>query len=118
MSKSKYVRVLVSAENSEQANTILDALLQKKLVAGGMITEGPAKVWWKGKVVEMEYYNISVLSKEKYKDAVITNVKQVSVEKVPMIAFFPLEGNRELLDWIDESTFHNNTPKGSGVIVG
>lgn len=103
MSKSKYVRVLVSAENSEQANTILDALLQKKLVAGGMITEGPAKVWWKGKVVEMEYYNISVLSKEKHKDSIITTVKQMSVEEVPMIAFFTLDGNIELLTWIDAS---------------
>lgn len=103
MGKSKYVRVLISAENSVQANVILDALLKNKLVAGGMITRGPAKVWWKGKVVEMEYYNISVLTKEKHKNAVIANVKQVSVEEVPMIAFFPLEGNIELLEWINSS---------------
>lgn len=102
--KSGYVRALISAENNVQANAILDVLLKSKLVAGGMITKGPAKVWWKGKIVEMEYYNISVLTKEKHKDAVIAKVKQVSIEEVPMIAFFPLEGNAELLDWIDVST--------------
>ena len=103
MAKSGYLRVLISAENSAQANTILDALLGKKLVAGGMITKGPAKVWWKGEIVEMEYYNISVLTKEMHRKAVIAQVNQVSVEEVPMIALFPLEGNKELLDWIDVS---------------
>lgn len=100
----QYVRALISAENNEQANTILDALLRKKLVAGGMITKGPAKVRWKGKIVEMEYYNISVLTKYTYREAVIAEVKRVSMEEVPMIALFPFEGNNELLDWIDVST--------------
>lgn len=100
----QYVRALISAENNEQANTILNALLWKKLVAGGMITKGPAKVRWKGNIVEMKYYNISVLTKKSHKDAVVDKVKQVSVEEVPMIAFFPFEGNKELLDWIDVST--------------
>lgn len=103
MIKSQYVRALISAENNVQANTILDALLKSKLVAGGMITKGPSKVWWKGKIVEMEYYNISVLTMEKHRDAVIDKVKQISVEEVPMIAFFSLEGNAELLTWIDTS---------------
>ena len=103
MKESKYFRALISAENSKRANRILDELLRKKLVAGGMITKGPAKVWWKGEIVKTEYYNISVLTRERHKDAVITTVKQVSVEEVPMIAFFPLEGNEELLRWIDAS---------------
>ena len=47
--------VLISAEDKEQADTILDALLEKKLIFGEPILEGPAKFWWKGEICEMNY---------------------------------------------------------------
>lgn len=100
---STYLQVTISAENKEQADAILDRLLEKKLVAGGFITHGPAKFWWKGKVIGMNYYNISTFSIRKHKKAITAQVKKVSIEEVPMIWFISFEGNKELLIWIDES---------------
>ncbi len=99
-----YFQVQISAENREQADKILNSLLDKKLVAGGLILDGPARFWWKGKITDMNYYNISVFTIEKHKQAIIEDVKRTSVEEVPMIWFVEFEGNEELLKWINETS--------------
>lgn len=100
---SKYFQVYISAENRKQADKILDSLLKKKLVAGGLILQGPSRFLWKGKIVDMNYINISTFTKSELKKGVIEDVKKISVEEVPMIWFVEFEGNRALLNWIDES---------------
>ncbi len=100
---NKYFQALISAENKEQADTILNSLLDKKLVAGGMFLNAPARFWWKGEITEMNYYNLSVFTIEKHKSAIIDDVRQTSIEEVPMVWFISIEGNEELFKWIDES---------------
>ncbi|MBI2640999.1 divalent cation tolerance protein CutA [Candidatus Roizmanbacteria bacterium] len=60
---SKYFQVFISAEDRKQADRILDSLLEKKLVAGGMLLSGPSKFWWKGKITNMSYSNISTFTR-------------------------------------------------------
>jgi uncharacterized protein involved in tolerance to divalent cations len=99
----QHYQVFISAENKEQASTILDALLAKKLILGGPILEGPAKFWWKGKIVEMNYAYILTYTTETFKQGIIDECKATSVEEVPMISFIPFEGNSELITLIDET---------------
>ncbi len=98
-----YYQVFISAENKEQAGAILDALLEKKLVLGGPILEGPAQFWWKGERLNMGYAYLLTYTTEKYKDAVIRTASEASEEEVPMISFIPFEGNTELLALIDKT---------------
>ncbi len=98
---SKYLQVYISAENREQADNILNSLLEKKLVAGGLLLNAPARFWWKGKITNMNYYNISVFTKADHKQAIIDDVRKSSVEEVPMVWFIKFEGNEESLKWID-----------------
>ncbi len=98
----KYLQVYISAENKQQADTILNSLLNKKLVAGGLLLNAPARFRWKGEVTDMNYYNISVFTTEKHKKSIIEDVKKTSIEEVPMVWFVEFEGNKELLNWIDE----------------
>jgi uncharacterized protein involved in tolerance to divalent cations len=100
---SKYLQVYISAEDKKQVDTILNSLLEKKLVAGGLILKAPARFWWKGEITDMDYYNISVFTKEEHKKAVIEDVRKTSVEEVPMIWFVEFDGNGELLKWIDSN---------------
>ena len=97
----KYLQVFIGAENKPQADKILNSLLEKKLVAGGLLLNAPARFWWKEKIVDMDYYNISSFTIEKNKEAIIEDVKKNSIEEVPMVWFTPFEGNSELLGWID-----------------
>ncbi len=100
----KYYQVYISAENKEQADTILNSLLEKKLVTGGQFLQAPARFLWKGKVEDMaEYITITSFTKGNYKETIIEDVRKTSVEEFPMIQFIEFEGNKELLKWIDET---------------
>ncbi|HEY4489067.1 MAG TPA: divalent cation tolerance protein CutA [Candidatus Paceibacterota bacterium] len=98
-----YYQVFVSAENKEQATAILDALLEKQLVLGGPILEGPAQFWWKEERIEMGYAYLVTYTTDKHKDTVIRVAIEASKEEVPMISFIPFEGNSELLALIDKT---------------
>lgn len=99
----KYYQVLISAEDVEEANVILDALLVKKLVLGGPVLGGPARFWWKGEIVKMDYCYIMTYTLEDLKDKVIEEVERVAEEEVPMVSFIPFEGNKKLLKLIDDT---------------
>ncbi|MDO8452699.1 MAG: divalent cation tolerance protein CutA [bacterium] len=99
----QYLQVSISAENKTQADKILNALLSKKLVTGGQIINAPARFLWKGEIVDMNYHTIMSFTAEKHKEAIILVVKENSIEEVPMISFVKIEGNTELLKWIEET---------------
>lgn len=99
----KYYKVEISAETKEQADEILNSLLSKKLVTGGQIINAPAGFLWKGKVTDMNYYTINSFTVERHKDAIMTEVSNISIEEVPMIGFYGLDGNDELLKWITDT---------------
>lgn len=100
-----YYEVKISAENQEQADTILNSLLEKKLITGGQFIVAPARFLWKGAVENMkEYVTITSYTTDKHKEAVMDDVRKTSVEDFPMMTFVaPNDLNRELRDWIDET---------------
>lgn len=98
----KYYQVFISAEDEGQAQRILDELLNKKLILGGPVLSGPAKFWWKGKIVSMNYSYLFTYTREDLKEEIIKVAERVSEEEVCMISFIPFEGNRALLELLDE----------------
>jgi uncharacterized protein involved in tolerance to divalent cations len=99
-----YYEIKISAENQEQADIILNSLLEKKLVTGGQFIKSSARFLWKGKIQDMDYMTITSYTTDKHKSAVIEDIKQTSHEEVPMITFVaPDDINQELRDWIDET---------------
>lgn len=101
---SIYYEVKISAENLDQADKILNSLLEKKLVTGGQFIKQPARFLWKGKVQDMDYVTITSYTTDGHKAAVVDDVRKTSAEEVPMITFvIPDDLNQELRDWIDET---------------
>ncbi len=100
-----YYEVKISAENQAQADTILNSLLEKKLVTGGQFIIAPARFWWKGEIEDMqEYVTITSYTTDRHKDAVMEDVRKTSVEEFPMITFVaPNDLNQELRGWIDRT---------------
>jgi uncharacterized protein involved in tolerance to divalent cations len=98
-----YYEVKISAENQEQADTILNSLLKKKLVTGGQFIVAPARFIWKGAIENMsEYVTINSYTTDTHKNAVIDDVRKTSAEEFPMITFVALDVlNQELRDWIN-----------------
>ena len=101
---SYYYEVKISAENQEQADTILNSLLEKRLVTGGQFIHAPARFFWKGKIQDMDYVTITSYTTDKHKEAVMADVRKTSAEEVPMITFtLPSDINPEFRDWIDQT---------------
>lgn len=98
-----HYRALISATTKEEAGKILDSLLTKRIIAGGLITHGPSRYWWEGTIAENEYYNISTFIPARNKAVLIDSVRELSSDETPIIALFPMEGNQDFLDWVDES---------------
>jgi uncharacterized protein involved in tolerance to divalent cations len=100
-----YYEVKISAENQQQADTILNSLLEKKLVTGGQFIVSPARFLWKGAINNMhEYVTITSFTIGRHKEAMIADICKTSVEEVPMITFVaPDDLNQELRDWIDRT---------------
>lgn len=99
-----YYEVKISAEDREQADAILNSLLEKKLVTGGQFIKAPARFLWKSEVVDMDYITITSYTTDKHKDAVMEDVRRTSKEEVPMMTFtLPDDLNKELRDWIDRT---------------
>jgi len=99
----RYYQVLISAETPAQAQTLLAALLDKKLILGGPIISGPAQFWWKDKITAMDYCYLITYTTGRFKQQVIDECERVSAEEIPMISFIPFEGNAKLLKLIDET---------------
>lgn len=95
-----YYEVFISAENQEQADTILNSLLEKKLATGGQFLQSPARFLWKGEVEEMQYITITSFTTAAKKDALIQDVESTTTEEFPMIRFIPIEVNDKLAAWI------------------
>ncbi len=99
----EYCQITISATNKKEADNILDTLLTKKFIAGSLIINGPSRYWWENKIVEKIYYNIQAFSLVKHKNKIIEEVKKIHSDKCPMIIFSKIDGNKEFLDWINQS---------------
>jgi periplasmic divalent cation tolerance protein len=101
--REKFCQVLISATSKKEANKISDALTKKRLIAGSLIIKGPSRYWWKGKIVEKEYFNISAFSMLKNKEKIISEVEKIHTDECPIIVFIQIDGNKEFLEWIEKS---------------
>lgn len=100
---STYCQVTISATSKNEADRISDLLVRKKLLPGTLIVHGPSRYWWKGKIVEKVYYNVQGFTLRKHKTEIIRTVIKVHTDQCPIMAFVPIDGNKEFLAWIRES---------------
>lgn len=99
----QYYEVFISAETQEQADKILNSLLEKKLATGGQFLKSPARFLWKGKIEEMDYLTITSFTTADNKHALIEDVTATTAEEFPMIRFIAIEVNPKLAEWIDQT---------------
>ena len=101
---TQYCRVRISATSEAEANTISQALVAMKLVAGTMIYSGNCHYWWEGEIVEKIYWNIGAFSVLTHKESIINEVRKLHSDKCPIVAFNVIDGNEDFLKWVGDST--------------
>jgi len=97
--------IVVTVSSREEADKIVNVLLERKLIACANIL-GPvsSRFWWQGKIDSAEEYMIFMKTKRELFDQVADNVKQLHSYEVPEIIALPIvEGAKPYLEWINSS---------------
>ncbi|NGX35732.1 MAG: hypothetical protein K1000chlam1_00565 [Candidatus Anoxychlamydiales bacterium] len=103
--KSRY-KILISATSKKEAQKILKNLLEKRLVAGGLIWKGKAIYYLKDKIKKKKFFPIFSYTLDDNKEKIIEIVKNITKDIAPCISFFEINHtNEEFANWIDENVY-------------
>ena len=106
MSKKMYIVVLVTASSKEEARKISRGLLEEKLAACVNILPGlESHFWWQGKIDSAKEALLVIKTKKELFNKLVRKVKSLHSYTVPEIIALPIiSGNKEYLNWINDST--------------
>ena len=101
-----YIVIFVTVSSKEEAQKIIQALLQEKLVACGTIIDGVGShFWWQGTIDQAKETLLILKTRKALFPKVVKKVKSLHSYEVPEIIALPIvAGNKQYLEWIDEST--------------
>jgi periplasmic divalent cation tolerance protein len=101
-----YIIVFVTAGSKEEAEKIAGGLLKAKLAACvNIIDNVDSHFWWQGKIDKAKEVLLVLKTRKALFSKVVKKVKSLHSYSVPEIIALPvIAGNKQYLDWIDDST--------------
>ena len=103
--ENKYIMVLTTFDSKEEADKVIEILLEKRLVSCCQLSNITSNYHWKGKIERSDEYLVQMKSKKSlYKEIEETILENHSYETPQLIAIDIAEGYKDYLDWIDEET--------------
>lgn len=101
-----YIVIFVTAKDEAQANRIAEKLVQDRLVACANIVPGIQSVfWWDGKVDRAQEVLLILKSRRRHFHAIAKTVHALHSYDCPEVIALPIvEGNKDYLKWMMEST--------------
>lgn len=100
-----YIVVLVTAPKASEARKIANFLLTKKLAACvNIMPKIESFFWWEGKIDNAKELLLVIKTKKQLLNKLIKAVKSKHSYSVPEIIALPIvTGNKDYLEWINES---------------
>ena len=101
-----HIVIFVTAKDGAQAKRIAEKLVAEKLAACANIVSGIQSIFhWKGKVDRAREVLLVLKSRRRHFPAIVKTVKAMHSYDVPEIIALPIiEGNKDYLQWITDST--------------
>ena len=102
--KNSYIIVIVTTANKAEAETIVQQLLEAKLIACANVL-GPIQSHfiWSGKIDKAEEYLVIMKSRKDLFEKIEETVKALHSYEVPEIIALPVvAGSRPYLEWLDD----------------
>lgn len=98
--------IFITVANKKQAQNIADTLVSKGLAACVNIISGIDSIFrWQGKVDKQKECLLMVKSRKSLMPKLIKVVKSIHSYEVPEIIALPIiAGNKDYLDWLNDST--------------
>lgn len=104
----KYIIVTTFCGSDDVANKIIDALLEKKLVAGSQKSMVHSKYWWNNGLEECDEYKLEFRTKSRLLDEIAKEIKRLHDYEVAEVCYREIETvSQDYLQWIDESVKNN-----------
>lgn len=105
MMGNKYIMITTTFDNKEEANKIIEILLEKRLVSCCQLSNIESSYHWKGKIEHTNEFLLQMKSKKE----LFTEIEQVvlkehTYETPQLVAYDIVDGFKGYLDWIEEET--------------
>lgn len=102
---NKYIMVTTTFDNKEEANRIIELLLEKRLVSCCQLSNITSSYHWKGRVEHSDEFLLQMKSKkELFKEIEKVILENHSYETPQLIAYDITNGYEDYLRWIEEET--------------
>lgn len=102
---NQYIIITTTFDNKDEANKIIDLLLNERLVSCCQLSNITSSYQWKGKIEKAEEYLLQMKSKkELYKEVEKIILDNHSYETPQIVAYDIVDGYKGYLDWIKEET--------------
>ncbi len=101
----EYIMITTTFDNKEEANAIIERLLEKRLVSCCQLSNITSSYHWKGNIEHTEEFLLQMKSKKSlYKEIEEEILKLHSYETPQLIAYDIVDGYKSYLDWIEKET--------------
>lgn len=101
----EYIMITTTFDNKEEANRIIERLLEKRLVSCCQLSNITSSYHWKGNIEHTEEFLLQMKSKKSlYKEIEEEILKLHSYETPQLIAYDIVDGYKSYLDWIESET--------------
>ena len=101
----EYIMITTTFDNKEEANRIIERLLEKRLVSCCQLSNITSCYHWKGNIEHTEEFLLQMKSKKSlYKEIEEEILKLHSYETPQLIAYDIVDGYKGYLDWIEKET--------------
>lgn len=102
--EDKYIIVTTICDKKEIADKITNALIEEKLVAGAQTSEINSKYIWKDAIEISKEIKIEFRTRLSLYNQIEKRIKDIHDYEVCEISYQEINGSKEFLDWIDETT--------------
>lgn len=101
----EYIMITTTFDNKEEANRIIERLLEKRLVSCCQLSNITSSYHWKGNIEHTEEFLLQMKSKKSlYKEIEEEILKLHSYETPQLITYDIVDGYKSYLDWIESET--------------
>lgn len=101
----------ITAKDEKEAKNISKILVTEKLVACTNIHNITSIYEWNGKLQDDKEAVIIAKTTDKLTEKIMKRVKEIHSYEIPCILFFPVKGNKEYVDWVNNVTSATNVTR-------
>ncbi|MBQ9659604.1 MAG: divalent-cation tolerance protein CutA [Clostridia bacterium] len=102
---NQYIMITTTFDDKDEANKIIDLLLNERLVSCCQLTNITSSYHWKGKIEKADEYLLQMKSKKGlYKEVEKVILDNHSYETPQIVAYDIVDGYSEYFKWINDET--------------